>query len=48
MLVTISITLHYIQNFFFAGHRWLTPVIVATWAAEIGRIKVLDQLGQIV
>jgi hypothetical protein len=31
-----------------AGHRWLTPVILATQEAEIRRITVQSQLGQIV
>jgi hypothetical protein len=28
--------------------RWLTPVILATWETEIGRIKAGGQPGQIV
>jgi hypothetical protein len=28
------------------GHWWLTPVILASWEAEIKRIKVPGQLGQ--
>jgi hypothetical protein len=31
-----------------AGHQWLTPVILATWKAEIERIKVQGQPEQIV
>jgi hypothetical protein len=30
------------------GCPWLTPIILATWDAEIRRILVQDQLGQIV
>jgi hypothetical protein len=30
------------------GHYWLTPVIVATWEAEIRRITVRGQPGHIV
>jgi hypothetical protein len=30
------------------GHWWFTPVIVAAWEAEIGRIKVQNQSEQIV
>jgi hypothetical protein len=29
-----------------AGHWWLTPIIPATWDAEIGRIEVLGQSRQ--
>jgi hypothetical protein len=31
-----------------AGLRWLTPVILVTWEAEIGRIVIGAQPGQIV
>jgi hypothetical protein len=31
-----------------AGHWWLTPVILATWEAEIRRIAVRSQCRQIV
>jgi hypothetical protein len=31
-----------------SGHWWFTPVILATWEAEIGRILVWSQQGQIV
>jgi hypothetical protein len=31
-----------------AGHQWLTPIIVASWEAEIRRIVVRSQPRQIV
>jgi hypothetical protein len=31
-----------------ARHQWLTPVILAIWKAEIGKIAVQGQPGQIV
>jgi hypothetical protein len=31
-----------------AGHQWLKPVILTIWEAEIGRIVVQGQRGQIV
>jgi hypothetical protein len=31
-----------------AGGQWLKPIIPATWEAEIGRIKVQGQPGQMV
>jgi hypothetical protein len=31
-----------------AGHRWLTPVLLATWGAEIAKTAVQGQPGQIV
>jgi hypothetical protein len=33
---------------FEARHQWFTHVILATWEAEIGRIKVQGQPGQII
>jgi hypothetical protein len=38
----------HIQKSLEAGHWWLTPVILATWEAEIRRITVHSQLRQIV
>jgi hypothetical protein len=32
----------------FARHQWLMPIILATWEAEIERIEVPGQPGQIV
>jgi hypothetical protein len=31
-----------------AGYLWLTPVILATWEAEIRRFKIQSQFRQIV
>jgi F420-dependent methylenetetrahydromethanopterin dehydrogenase len=31
-----------------AGHRWLTPIFLATWEADNRRIMVQSQLVQIV
>jgi hypothetical protein len=36
------------QKQLLAGHQWLTPVILATQEAEIRRIEVQSQPGQIV
>jgi hypothetical protein len=36
------------RNLKTAGHRWLTPIILATQEAEIKRITVQSQPGQIV
>jgi hypothetical protein len=30
-----------------AGHQWLVPIIIATWEAEIGRIMIQGESGQI-
>jgi hypothetical protein len=30
----------------FAGPWWLTPILLATWEAEIGRIKFKASLGK--
>jgi hypothetical protein len=30
------------------GHRWFLPIILASWEAEIRRIAVQGQLGQVV
>jgi hypothetical protein len=35
------------QNFIYAGHWWLTPIILASQEAEIRRIVVQSQPGQI-
>jgi hypothetical protein len=31
-----------------AGYQCITPIILATWKAEIGRIRAQGQSGQIV
>jgi hypothetical protein len=33
---------------YIARHQWITPVILATWEAEIRRITVQDQSGQMI
>jgi hypothetical protein len=30
-----------------AGHRWLMPIIIATWEAETRKIRFKDSLEQI-
>jgi hypothetical protein len=37
-----------INNHFIAGHQWFMPVILATQEAEIRRIVVRSQPGQII
>jgi hypothetical protein len=32
----------------FAGHQWLTSIIIGTWEAEIRRIEIRDQQRKIV
>jgi hypothetical protein len=29
-------------------HRWLTPIILTTWEAEVGEVEIQDQPWQIV
>jgi hypothetical protein len=36
------------KNSFEAKHQWFTPIILATWEADIERIKVQGQPRQIV
>jgi hypothetical protein len=43
----INFTLHHNKNEI-SWHRWLMPVILTTWEAEIGRIKVRGQSREIV
>jgi hypothetical protein len=46
--ITLLTTLKVVSKQCQAGHQWLTPVILATWEAEIRRILVWDQPRQIV
>jgi hypothetical protein len=51
VLINITVFLFWIIFLRFitrAGHRWLTPVIIATQEAEIRRIMVQSQPGQAV
>jgi hypothetical protein len=38
LIFLVSITFFQSKKRLWAGHQWLTPVILATWEAEIGRI----------
>jgi hypothetical protein len=42
------VTIYYLRNFSLPGCWWLTPVILTTQKAEIRRIMVQSQPGQIV
>jgi hypothetical protein len=39
---------HKLRKGCFAQYQWFMPVVLVTWEAEIGRIMVQVQLGQIV
>jgi hypothetical protein len=41
------ISILYVFNYN-TGHRWLTPIILVTWEAEIRKTEVRSQPGQIV
>jgi hypothetical protein len=42
------VSIRHSQQWLTSGHRWLIPVILATWEAEIRSIAVWGQPGQIV
>jgi hypothetical protein len=42
------LSFYIIKNIYKAGYRWFTPIIVVTQEAEIRRISVQSQPGQIV
>jgi hypothetical protein len=44
----LKVIIHLIESLFHAGHQWLTPVILAIQEAEIRKITVGNQPGQIV
>jgi hypothetical protein len=49
----IEISSHTSQDSYYKENKqarcqWFTPVILATWKAEIGRVKIQGQPGQIV
>jgi hypothetical protein len=47
-IIKIRVEINKTKNKNITGRQWLTPVILATWEAEIGRTEVQDQPKQIV
>jgi hypothetical protein len=43
-----EIAVYKLESYHWSWHQWLTPVILATWEAEIRRITVQGQLKKIV